>query len=191
VGLTMKPVAHPTRWTLVLEDGLCLYESQFDAEAELRRAQARGERAYILPPTAAWGGKAAVLNAPRPGSRKVDHRPAAAQRGRGALPRCMTCEPYRTGPPDDGAVTRRHQLRPLGSIAIRVAVLLVSDPIAGRVTVAAGDPFGARIVEAFGPSRDDDRDRRQHAAQRGAVKSREDRAAASLVVFARQLLGPF
>jgi hypothetical protein len=152
VGLTMKPVAHPTRWTLVLEDGLCLYESQFDAEAELRRAQARGERAYILPPTAAWGGKAAVLNAPRPGSRKVDHRPAAAQRGRGALPRCTTCEPYRTGPPDDGAVTRRHQLRPLGSIAIRVAVLLVSDPIAGRVTVAAGDPFGARIVEALGPS---------------------------------------
>jgi hypothetical protein len=46
-----KPEAHPTRWTLVFEDGLCLYESQSDAEAELRRAQARGDRAYILPPT--------------------------------------------------------------------------------------------------------------------------------------------
>jgi hypothetical protein len=52
-----KPRAHPTRWTLVLEDGLCLNESQYEAEAELRRAQARGERAYILPPVAAWGGK--------------------------------------------------------------------------------------------------------------------------------------
>jgi hypothetical protein len=38
----MKPAGHPTRWTLVFEDGLCLYESRYDAEMELRRAQARG-----------------------------------------------------------------------------------------------------------------------------------------------------
>jgi hypothetical protein len=41
----------------VFEDGLCLYESQYDAETELRRAQARGEAAYVLPPVGAWGGK--------------------------------------------------------------------------------------------------------------------------------------
>jgi hypothetical protein len=53
----MKPAGHPTRWTLVFEDGLCLYESRYDAEMGLRRAQARGETAYVLPPTSAWSGK--------------------------------------------------------------------------------------------------------------------------------------
>jgi hypothetical protein len=33
------------------------FDTQAEAEAKPARAQERGERAYILPPISAWGGK--------------------------------------------------------------------------------------------------------------------------------------
>jgi hypothetical protein len=68
----MKPKAHATRWTLVVTGKRPLgrlrarkrkvervydYETQAEAEAELAKAQERSDKAYILPPVKAWGGK--------------------------------------------------------------------------------------------------------------------------------------
>jgi hypothetical protein len=60
------PKAHPTRWTLVvwskMRSGKPLtlvydYGTRAEAEAELLKAQERGERCFIQPPLSAWAGK--------------------------------------------------------------------------------------------------------------------------------------
>jgi hypothetical protein len=58
--------AHPTKWTLVvwakMRTGKSLtlvydYDTQAEAEADLVKAQERGELAYVQVPVAAWGGR--------------------------------------------------------------------------------------------------------------------------------------
>ena len=70
---TMKPQAHPTKWMLVMIglprgkpaerirrlriQAVVEFDTQAEAEAELAKATDRGERGYVLPPLADWGGK--------------------------------------------------------------------------------------------------------------------------------------
>jgi hypothetical protein len=44
------PKAHPTKWTLVFSTRVMRFDTLVEAEAELKKAQERGERAYIQPP---------------------------------------------------------------------------------------------------------------------------------------------
>jgi hypothetical protein len=61
-----KPPAHPTKWTVVVWRNLPSghpftsvydFDTQGEAEHELEAYLGRGERAYIQPPVAAWGGR--------------------------------------------------------------------------------------------------------------------------------------
>jgi hypothetical protein len=62
------PKAHSTKWTLISSltvDGvpgrersrLRRFDIKAEAEEALKKAQARGEQAFIQPPLAAWAGK--------------------------------------------------------------------------------------------------------------------------------------
>jgi hypothetical protein len=62
----MKPKAHPTKWTLVVQTKMRLgkpfqlvydYDTRAEAEAELAKAKERGQRAYVLPPVDDAGGQ--------------------------------------------------------------------------------------------------------------------------------------
>ena len=44
--------AHPSKWTLVFSIKVMRFDSLVEAAAELKKAEARGERAYIQPPLA-------------------------------------------------------------------------------------------------------------------------------------------
>jgi hypothetical protein len=44
------PQAHPTKWSLIFSTKVMRFDTQIEAEAELAKAEKRGERAYILPP---------------------------------------------------------------------------------------------------------------------------------------------
>jgi hypothetical protein len=50
--------AHPSKWTLVFSTRVQRFDSLVEAEEALKKAQERGERAYIQPPLEAWLGKA-------------------------------------------------------------------------------------------------------------------------------------
>jgi hypothetical protein len=43
--------AHPNKWTLVFSIKVMRFDTLQEAQAELQKAEERGERAYILPPT--------------------------------------------------------------------------------------------------------------------------------------------
>jgi hypothetical protein len=47
-----KSTAHPTKWTLVFPIKLMRFDTLQEAEAELEKAEKRGERAFIQPPLA-------------------------------------------------------------------------------------------------------------------------------------------
>jgi len=51
------PKAHPNKWTLVFSTKVMRFDSLVDPEEALKKAQARGERAFIQPPLEAWRGK--------------------------------------------------------------------------------------------------------------------------------------
>ena len=56
------PVAHPTKWTLLIvtPKGLQMvfdYDTQAEAEAALAKALVCGEHGFVQPPRAAWAGK--------------------------------------------------------------------------------------------------------------------------------------
>jgi hypothetical protein len=62
-----KPAAHPTLWTPAIwttpRSGkpytrILHYETQDEAEAELAKAQGRGERGYVVAPVKALSGRA-------------------------------------------------------------------------------------------------------------------------------------
>jgi hypothetical protein len=44
------PKAHPNKWTVVFSVKLKRFDTLQEAEDELKKAEERGERAYILPP---------------------------------------------------------------------------------------------------------------------------------------------
>jgi hypothetical protein len=50
-----NPKAHPTNGPLVFSTKVMRFDTQ--PEAELAKANDRGQRAYVLPPVAAWAGK--------------------------------------------------------------------------------------------------------------------------------------
>jgi hypothetical protein len=49
--------AHPSKWTLVFFTRVQRFDSLVEAEEALKKAEERGERAYIQPPLEAWRGK--------------------------------------------------------------------------------------------------------------------------------------
>lgn len=51
------PKAHPTKWSLIFSVKVMRFDTLAEAEAELAKAEARGERAFIQPPLAAWAGR--------------------------------------------------------------------------------------------------------------------------------------
>jgi len=53
----MKPKPLLTKWTLVTAIKIRQFDTQAQAEAERDKAVERGERAYVIPPLAAWAGR--------------------------------------------------------------------------------------------------------------------------------------
>jgi hypothetical protein len=55
--IDMRPKPHLTKWTLVMAIKIRRFDRQAEAEAERDKAVERGERAYVVPPLAAWTGR--------------------------------------------------------------------------------------------------------------------------------------
>jgi hypothetical protein len=48
--MARPPQSHATKWTVVFSIKVMRFDTLAEAEAEVEKAQERGERAYILPP---------------------------------------------------------------------------------------------------------------------------------------------